>query len=112
MDIGDSAMHSVVYTAPEVLLQTETQNRKSDIYSLAIIMWEMWHGIDAADHIKSISQGTLEIALKGGLRPSMSLEHKAPADWMSLIDNCWEPDPKKRLEVDDVRTFFESFLNH
>lgn len=98
--------------APEILLQTEIHNWKADIYSLAIVMWEMWYGIDAADHIQSQLYGTLESAVKGGLRPSMSLEHKPPADWMGLIKRCWDFDPKNRPEVDDVWKFFDNFLKN
>ena len=98
--------------APEILLQSEMHNQKADIYSLAIVMWEMWYGIDAADHIQSQLFGRLESAVKGGLRPSMSIEHKPPADWMSLIKRCWDFDQTKRPEVEEVIKFFEDFLKH
>ena len=112
MDIGLTKAGSPAYMAPEILLQSEMHNHKADIYSLAIVMWEMWYGIDAADHIQSQLFGTLESAVKGGLRPSMSMEHKPPADWMSLIKRCWDTDQTKRPEVEEVIKFFEGFLKH
>ena len=112
MDIGGTMAGSPAYMAPEILLQSEMHNHKADIYSLAIVMWEMWYGIDAADHIQSQLFGTLESAVKGGLRPSMSMEHKPPADWMSLIKRCWDIDQTKRPEVEEVMKFFEDFLKH
>ena len=111
-DIGGTVVGSPAYMAPEVLLQTEIHNQKADIYSLAMVMWEMWYGIDAAVHIQSQLFGTLESAVKGGLRPSMSMEHKPPADWMSLIKRCWDIDQTKRPEVEEVMKFFEDFLKH
>ncbi|XP_061187856.1 uncharacterized protein LOC133195895 [Saccostrea echinata] len=111
-EIGGSIVGSPAYMAPEVLLQTEIHNRKADIFSLAIILWEMWYGIDAAEHIQSQLFGTLESAVKGGLRPSMTIEHKPPADWMALIKRCWDYDPKNRPEVDEVLNHFANFLKH
>lgn len=111
-DIDRTVAGSPAYMAPEVLLQTEIHSCKADIYSLAIVMWEMWYGIDAAKHIQTQLYGTLQSAIKGGLRPSMSLENKPPDDWMDLIKRCWDLDPKNRLEVDEVWTFFDNFLQH
>ena len=112
MDIDGSINGSPAYMAPEILLQSEMHNQKADIYSLAIVMWEMWYGIDAAYHIQSQLFGTLESAVKGGLRPSMSMEHKPPSDWMRLIKRCWDIDQTKRPEIEEVINFFEDFLKH
>ena len=109
-DIGGTVVGSPAYMAPEVLLQTEIHNQKADIYSLAMVMWEMWYGIDAAVHIQSQLFGTLEKAVVDGLRPSMSMEHKPPPDWINLIKSCWEFDRTKRPEVEEVIYFFNNFL--
>ena len=109
-DIGGTVVGSPAYMAPEVLLQTEIHNQKADIYSLAMVMWEMWYGIDAAVHIQSQLFGTLEKAVVDGMRPSMSMEHKPPSDWINLIKSCWEFDRTKRPEVEEVICFFNNFL--
>ena len=37
---------SPAYMAPEVLLSSQTQSNKIDIYSLSFIYWEMWFGTE------------------------------------------------------------------
>lgn len=51
-NIGGSSTGSLVYMAPEVLVSKGIYDRKVDIYALGIVLWEMWYGIDAAEHIK------------------------------------------------------------
>lgn len=109
-DIGGSVVGSPVYMAPEVLLQQGIYDRKADIYSIGIILWEMWYGLDAADHIQQQLFGTLEKAIKQGLRPSMSLSQKPPSDWEEIIKACWDYEPKNRPEARAVKEFFQSFL--
>jgi len=96
--------------APEVLLQEGIYNRKADIYSFAIILWEMWYGIDAADHIQQQLFGTLEKAVKQGLRPSFSLNNKPPQEWQNMIVSSWDYDPNKRSEAKEIEQFFVEFL--
>lgn len=101
---------SPVYMAPEVLLQTGLYGRKADIYSLAIVLWEMWYGIDAADHIGKQLCGTLDSFIKKGFRPSFSKTEKPPDDWKALIQKCWEYEPDNRPDVFSVLNFFQDFL--
>lgn len=97
--------------APEVLQQIDIDNYKSDIYSLAIVMWEIWYGIDAVNYMESMIKGNVDPYKEEGLRPSMLLEQKPPSDWMFLIKRCWDQDPIKRPEVEDVLNFFYCFVS-
>lgn len=98
---------SPVYMAPEVLNAEGIYDRKADIYSLAIIIWEMWYGLDAAEHIQQQLFGTLEKAVKQGLRPSLSISHKPPEDWERLIKRAWEYDSQFRPEASEMKEFFQ-----
>lgn len=101
---------SPVYMAPEILLARGIYGRKADIYSLAIILWEMWYGIDAAEHIGQNLCGSFEKFIEEGSRPSLTLKHTLPKDWMALVQLAWAEGPNKRPEVDEILKFFETFL--
>lgn len=110
LEIAFSIVGSPVYMAPEVLLQTENYDSKADIYSLAIILWEMWYGKDAADYIQQQLFGPLEKAIKEGLRPSLNMSTKPPQPWLEVIAKSWEYEPAKRPSTDYLCDFFDSFL--
>ncbi|KAL4226201.1 hypothetical protein ACF0H5_014187 [Mactra antiquata] len=108
--IAFSIVGSPVYMAPEVLLQSQNYDHKADIYSLAIILWEMWYGKDAADYIQQQLFSPLEKAVKDGLRPSTRLNCKAPDSWIQLIEKSWDYKPDNRPSADIHCKFFEEFI--
>ncbi|KAK7481782.1 hypothetical protein BaRGS_00026929 [Batillaria attramentaria] len=110
IDIAGSLAGTPVYMAPEVLLQHGVYDMRADIYSLAIILWELWYGQDAADHIGSHLFGRLEDAVKVGLRPSITMAHTPPEDWVALLQSGWEFEAAKRPSSNEVLDFFERFL--
>ena len=79
-------------------------------FSLSIILWEMWYGQDAADHISCHLFGRLDEAVKAGLRPSVTMTCKPPDDWIALMQSGWDLDPAKRPYSRDILEFFENFL--
>lgn len=112
-DISGTNTGSPVYMAPEVLVPTGIYDRKADIYALGILLWEMWYGIDVADHIQQQLYTSLDDAvINKGLRPSLSLKHKPEENWQNLLKACWSKDKDQRPEATDVKTFFEQFLHH
>ncbi|KAL8613026.1 hypothetical protein ACOMHN_008795 [Nucella lapillus] len=111
-DIVNTVAGTPVYMAPEVLLQKGQYDMKVDIYSLAIILWELWYGQDAADHISSHLFRRLEDAVKDGLRPSVTLANKPPDDWLKLIQSGWEFHAERRPHSREFCEFFDDFLKH
>lgn len=115
-DISGTLAGSPVYMAPEVHLQRGIYNRKADIFSLGIMLWEMWYGEDAADHIssvlsaKGISARNLGIEYEDGLRPKMYDRYKPDLEWSNLTVQCWALEAKQRPEARHVRRFFDDFL--
>ncbi|KAK3610638.1 hypothetical protein CHS0354_009103 [Potamilus streckersoni] len=113
VDIAHSIVGSPVYMAPEVLLQFERNyDSQADIYSLAIVLWEMWYGMDAADHIQQQLFRSLEESIKSGLRPSMSQSVKPPDNWAALIKASWEYEAYKRPDITEHIRFFDDFLRN
>ena len=109
-DIAFSIVGSPVYMAPEVLLQSQNYDHKADIYSLAIVLWEMWYGKDAADYIQQQLFGPLEKAIKNGLRPSFKLSTSPNKSWQTLITDSWKYDPNERPSIQEHCKFFDNFL--
>lgn len=110
-NIGGSSTGSLVYMAPEVLVSKGIYDRKVDIYALGIVLWEMWYGIDAAEHIKQkLSTSIQKDVVEYGMRPSLMLSHKPDEHWQGLITACWDKNPDSRPDVTCVETFFEQFL--
>ncbi|KAL3853545.1 hypothetical protein ACJMK2_017080 [Sinanodonta woodiana] len=112
VDIAHSVVGSPVYMAPQVLLQSDNNyDSKADIYSLAIVLWEMWYGMDAAVHIEDKLCQDFKESVKKGLRPSMTLVVKPPDNWAALITASWEYEAYKRPDITEHIRFFDDFLH-
>ncbi|GBB98113.1 hypothetical protein RclHR1_03140012 [Rhizophagus clarus] len=93
------------YIAPEVL-DKKPYTKASDIYSLAMILWEV--GTEKIPY-EDISFNT-EFA-KNGLRPEIPKE--IPNCYADLIKRCWDQDPQKRptaLEIKEKIMGWQSVL--
>ncbi|KAK3610639.1 hypothetical protein CHS0354_009104 [Potamilus streckersoni] len=113
VDIAHSVVGAPAYMAPEVLLQSDhNYDSKADIYSLAIVLWEMWYGMDAAYHIQQQLSNSLEDFIKKRLRPSMSLSVTPPDNWAALIKASWEHEAYKRPDITEHIRFFDDFLRN
>ena len=109
--IGEWVVGTPVYMSPEVLVPKGIYDRKADIYALGIMIWEMWYGIDAAEHIQSrLSTSIATAVVTDGMRPSLTLSHKPDERWQGLITACWDKNPESRPDATCVETFFEQFL--
>eukprot|EP00286_Rhodomonas_abbreviata_P012586 CAMPEP_0181320426 /NCGR_PEP_ID=MMETSP1101-20121128/18119_1 /TAXON_ID=46948 /ORGANISM="Rhodomonas abbreviata, Strain Caron Lab Isolate" /LENGTH=902 /DNA_ID=CAMNT_0023428133 /DNA_START=268 /DNA_END=2974 /DNA_ORIENTATION=+ len=80
-----------VYLAPEALQGAPTTH-KVDIYSFAVICWEMltgqqaWVSLDYKQMVAAV--------LRDRRRPPFPADIKA--DWRALVDSCWGQDPNDR----------------
>ncbi|KAI8502328.1 hypothetical protein Bbelb_199160 [Branchiostoma belcheri] len=100
-DVGLSKREAIItgtiagtphYAAPEVKDRT-VYDKSADIFSLGLILWEMWYGttVDCMEIRRH-----LEIGL--GIR----LPTVPPIpEWKELIYDCLEKDPKKRPEIQE-----------
>ena len=86
-----------VYMALEVF-HSQLYDTKADIYSLGIILWEMWYGQQAFSEGCNIpSHVALFAMVDEGLRP----EHvkgcnEPPRRWQELMESCWNKKPEER----------------
>lgn len=97
-DITGTVAGTYVYMAPEVL-HGRAYGSKADIYSLGIMLWEMWYG-KRAFHDMHMAITPLEQfcnSVDDGCRPE-HLEgcEKLPIRWKSVVTQCWEGNPESR----------------
>ena len=96
IDITGTLAGTPVYIAPEVF-HSELYDCKADIYSLGIIMWEIWYGQQAFNNFPVKSLQAFFGIVHSGTRP----EHvdgcrRPPARWKQLMTSCWNRHPEKR----------------
>eukprot|EP01098_Paradermamoeba_levis_P016791 TRINITY_DN9297_c0_g1_i1.p1 TRINITY_DN9297_c0_g1~~TRINITY_DN9297_c0_g1_i1.p1 ORF type:complete len:579 (-),score=136.63 TRINITY_DN9297_c0_g1_i1:52-1788(-) len=93
-----------LYAAPELVQDNYTE--KVDVFSFAIIMWEMFARILPYDKIKFASE--VQEKVRGGHRPSPWPE-RCPEPYKKLISKCWSGTPSHRPSFDEIHDIVEKF---
>ncbi|POG83030.1 kinase-like domain-containing protein [Rhizophagus irregularis DAOM 181602=DAOM 197198] len=98
------------YIAPEVIIRKE-QTFKSDIYSIAMLMWEISSG--QPPFINYEHNYDLAMYIVNGIRPK--IVSGTPLEYKNLMRQCWNADPSKRPdigtflnEIDKLNLFYHS----
>ena len=88
---------TVQWAAPEILREEE-YNEKCDVYSFAIVLWELWsHSIPFQG--LTPYQIAMDVARKKRRPP---LSSSCPKPLSALIRSCWDDNPKMRPEMPAV----------
>ncbi|CAB4424241.1 unnamed protein product [Rhizophagus irregularis] len=83
------------YIAPEVI-NGKGYTFKSDIYSIAILMWEISSGYSPFIDYK-YDDYNLAMDIINGMRPEIMSD--IPLEYKNLMVQCWDADPSKRLDI-------------
>ncbi|POG62157.1 kinase-like domain-containing protein [Rhizophagus irregularis DAOM 181602=DAOM 197198] len=101
------------YIAPEVIIGRE-QTFKSDIYSIAMLMWEISSG--QPPFIDCEHDYDLAMNIVNGIRPK--IVPGTPLEYKNLMKQCWDADPSKRFDIDtldnkmrEINLFYQSKSN-
>ena len=86
------------YIAPEVIVDKE-YTFKSDIYSIAMLMWEISSGQPPFSNHEHDYYLAMDIV--NGMRPK--IVSGTPLEYESLMEQCWDADPLKRPDIDTLR---------
>jgi serine/threonine protein kinase len=86
------------YIAPEVIIGKE-QTFKSDIYSIAMLMWEISSG--QPPFINYENDYYLAMNIVNGIRPK--IVPGTPLEYKNLMKQCWNADPSKRPDIITLR---------
>ena len=82
------------YMAPEVF-HSKVYDRKADIYSLGMILWETWYGQQVFKEIPNFV--ALFARVDEGLRPEhVQGGNQPPRRWRELMESCWSKKPEER----------------
>jgi len=99
------------YSAPE-LYQKKLCTTKADIFSLGVILWEIWYRTVVGEYMRPYADGhfiadcqILVAVAKRGLRPTVPSQ--LPAEFKEILRNCWETDPDNRPDCDEILTKLE-----
>ncbi|XP_066024050.1 uncharacterized protein [Pocillopora verrucosa] len=89
-----------VYLAPEVI-NSCLYDYKADIYSLGIMLWEMWYGkralLDVGGNVHEFFEKVV-----GGARPThVEGSKEPPAGLQDLMQRCWDEKPDNRPDAKD-----------
>ncbi|CAI9787291.1 unnamed protein product [Fraxinus pennsylvanica] len=91
------------YMAPEVL-NGNPYNRKCDVYSFGICLWEMYC-CDMPYPNLSFSEVTSAV-VRQNLRPD--IPRCCPNSFANVMRRCWDANPDKRPEMDEVVSMLEA----
>uniref|UniRef100_A0A7N0TWD0 non-specific serine/threonine protein kinase n=1 Tax=Kalanchoe fedtschenkoi TaxID=63787 RepID=A0A7N0TWD0_KALFE len=90
------------YMAPEVL-DGKPYNRKCDVYSFGICLWEIYC-CDMPYHDLSFAQVSSAVVAQH-LRPD--IPRCCPTAFASIMKKCWDTNPDKRPDMDEVVKLLE-----
>ncbi|RGB33878.1 kinase-like domain-containing protein [Rhizophagus diaphanus] len=89
-----SVYGNLPYIAPEVINGRE-YTFKSDIYSIAMLMWEI--SSEQPPFINHEHDYNLAMNIINGIRPKIVLG--TPTEYKNLMKECWDADPSKRPDI-------------
>lgn len=99
------------WTAPEIL-KASAYNSKVDVYSFAIVMWELLelgHPFkEYEDKYASVPRLDFFEAIIKGLRPSFP--PNCPQDYIKLVTACWATEPEDRPSFDRIAEYLADML--
>lgn len=85
---------SLVTMSPEVMNEQKYQTG-SDVYSFAIVCWEIFCGRIPFGRTSQVTQLLMKVAVRGE-RPRFLKEDQVPYSVQALIRECWDQDLSKR----------------
>jgi len=98
---SESFEGTMSYMSPEVLLCKE-YTRKTDIYSLAICLWELWYGRPVYSRPYYLGPADLFKSVTNGQRPCCDHRIAMPPALRAILSACWKVHFDERPEAFQV----------
>ncbi len=95
----------IPYVAPEIF-NGANFSKKSDIYSMGMIMWELTTGCKPFANLKHDHKLIYEII--DGKRPEIT--NDTPEWFANLMKRCWDSDPTERPTITEIHKIFSDFI--
>ncbi|GES84225.1 kinase-like domain-containing protein [Rhizophagus clarus] len=103
----DNIYGTLPYVAPEVIAGKE-HTLASDIYSLAMLMWEISSGYPPFVNYEH-DDYTFVIDVNDGMRPTII--PGTPLEYKELMEQCWNADPIKRPNINVIKDKINEMMN-
>ena len=112
VDVTGTLAGTPVYIAPEVF-RAKIYEFSADIYSLGIMLWEMWYGQPAFTNTTFTSLAEFfNLIVNEGCRPQLDNNCRPPPPyWQELMMKCWETDPTKRPDAKECKEALTKLYN-
>ncbi|PKY24326.1 kinase-like protein [Rhizophagus irregularis] len=98
----ESIYGNLPYIAPEVIAGKD-YTVESDIYSIAMLMWEISSGQPPFNNYEHDFDVTMKII--NGIRPKIVPE--TPLEYKKLMQQCWDADPSNRPDGNTLKSKIE-----
>jgi len=109
MDITGTFVGTMSHMSPE-MLSNKRYSYKTDIFSLGVVLWELWYGrhVYSEPEYESLPKHVLLDAIKIGQKPRCTFEYAMPKTLQDVLEQCWDLDPEKRPEASHVAVVVNS----
>ncbi|RIB24279.1 kinase-like domain-containing protein [Gigaspora rosea] len=98
----------ISYIDPQCFIKDSyKRNKKSDIYSLGFILWEITSGRSPFESFKTREQIAIHV-FKGEREIP---EEDTPKEYVALYKRCWNEDPEKRPGTRPLHDILECFIS-
>ncbi|CAF0731409.1 unnamed protein product [Adineta steineri] len=103
------------WIAPEALLTTPTI--KSDIYSYAVTLWEIWSSCSCLPYVSLTNEELYQCIIvrqnenKNDLSFNLSVPPDCPKEIYDLLCECWHIDGTKRPNIADIALYFKRHID-
>jgi tRNA A-37 threonylcarbamoyl transferase component Bud32 len=91
---------TISYMAPEALGKNPRIDQSADVYSFAILMWEVMYEQQPFSEFEW--QSDIEMHIKSGKRLDLERKTEVQLEIVELIKDCWHQDPAQRPLVNNV----------
>ena len=96
----------IPYLAPELFQRGVTKTKESDIYSVGILMWEIFAEGEQPFTNRPHDYKLINDICKLDMRPPLIVG--MPSDYKDIMEQCWSRDPSQRPNVQSLLSFAQN----
>ena len=100
-NLKERAVETPIWVAPEIL-KKEPYTTKSDVYSYAIILYEIFERKLPFENVEFRFLNELEEQIIKGSRSDITQLNRVYPEIASLIEDCWNGDPYRRPNFSEI----------
>ncbi|GBB98711.1 hypothetical protein RclHR1_00330038 [Rhizophagus clarus] len=105
--ISNNEIYGVIsYIAPEIF-KGSPFSKESDVCCMGMIMWELTTGCRPFSNFEPDSS---LCKILDGERPEITED--TPECYANLMKSCWDPDPRKRPSITEIRMVYVDWIKH